>query len=201
MAIVFEQQGQYSKALELYERALAGREKALGADHPITFAMMHNMAIVFELQGQYNKALELDERTLAREEKALLCLSDTLPFTRSKIGSPTMRGSCEHIWVVFTQCLISPSPCSLIKIQPLLYYPCCSNTIAMLCHSKSIWVVHLMPFHPKPMLAHETLVPAYIALDEEIPPPFVDRSKSDLGALCPATSSSKYKLTHLCQPS
>jgi len=36
MALVFDNQGQYAKALELYERALAGREKVLGVDHPLT---------------------------------------------------------------------------------------------------------------------------------------------------------------------
>ena len=64
MASVFDNQGQYAKALEWYERALAGRQ-ALGVDHPRTLSTVHSMALVFGNQGQYAKALEWYERALA----------------------------------------------------------------------------------------------------------------------------------------
>ncbi|KAF8440564.1 hypothetical protein BDZ91DRAFT_755540, partial [Kalaharituber pfeilii] len=71
MANVYESQGKYSQALELYQRALAGREKALGADHPNTLGTIYNMAIVYQSQGKYSQALELYQRALAGKEKAL----------------------------------------------------------------------------------------------------------------------------------
>ena len=40
MASIFGKQGQYEKALEWYQRALAGKEKALGVDHPDTLSKM-----------------------------------------------------------------------------------------------------------------------------------------------------------------
>jgi tetratricopeptide (TPR) repeat protein len=36
MGTVLSKQGEYGKAMEMYERALRVREKALGADHPDT---------------------------------------------------------------------------------------------------------------------------------------------------------------------
>jgi tetratricopeptide (TPR) repeat protein len=41
---VYDNQGDYSKALEWYGRALAGREKSLGNDHPDTLTTVNNMA-------------------------------------------------------------------------------------------------------------------------------------------------------------
>jgi len=67
----FSRHGRYKQAVELYERALAGREKALGVDHPDTLSTVHNMAFVFGKQGHDEKALEWYERALVGEEKAL----------------------------------------------------------------------------------------------------------------------------------
>jgi tetratricopeptide (TPR) repeat protein len=71
MASVFDNQGQYEKALEWYRRALEGREKTLGKDHPSTLHTVHNMALVFDHQGQYEKALEWYRRALDGYEKTL----------------------------------------------------------------------------------------------------------------------------------
>jgi tetratricopeptide (TPR) repeat protein len=58
ITMVFDNQGEYIKALEWYQRALDGKEKTLGRDHPSTLATVNNMAIVFNKQGEYIKALE-----------------------------------------------------------------------------------------------------------------------------------------------
>ncbi|KAF8467212.1 hypothetical protein BDZ91DRAFT_762700 [Kalaharituber pfeilii] len=71
IAVVYEQQGKYSQALELYQRALAGYEKSLGVDHPSTLRTVNNMAVVYENQGKYSQALELYQRALAGREKSL----------------------------------------------------------------------------------------------------------------------------------
>jgi tetratricopeptide (TPR) repeat protein len=47
MALVYESQGDYSKALEWYDRALAGKERSLGRDHPSTLTTVNNMASVY----------------------------------------------------------------------------------------------------------------------------------------------------------
>ncbi|KAL0636312.1 hypothetical protein Q9L58_004769 [Maublancomyces gigas] len=68
---LFMAQGKYVDALEWYGRALAGREKALGSDHPNTLDTVNNMASVFDSQGKYDDALEWYRRALAGREKAL----------------------------------------------------------------------------------------------------------------------------------
>ena len=71
LASVYYDQGNYLKALEYYEKALAIRERVLGTDHPYTAATYNNMALVYDAQGNYEKALEYYEKALAIREKVL----------------------------------------------------------------------------------------------------------------------------------
>src|SRR5947208_15125339 len=71
LAVVFHKQGRYDDALEWHERALAGKEKTLGKDHPSTLDTVNNMAVVFHKQGRYDDALEWYERALAGKERTL----------------------------------------------------------------------------------------------------------------------------------
>jgi len=68
---VFHKQGELEKALEWYQRALDGKEKTLGKDHPSTLSTVNNMAIVFHKQGEHEKALEWYQRALDGKEKTL----------------------------------------------------------------------------------------------------------------------------------
>ncbi|MCC9000405.1 MAG: tetratricopeptide repeat protein, partial [Candidatus Contendobacter sp.] len=65
------QQGRYQEAEELYRRALAIREQALGPDHPGTAASLNNLAVVLNAQGRLADAEALHRRALAIMEKAL----------------------------------------------------------------------------------------------------------------------------------
>jgi tetratricopeptide (TPR) repeat protein len=71
LAGVYDSQGDYSKALEWFGRALAGEERLLGRDHPLTLATVNNIALVYKNQGDYTKALELYDRALAGQERSL----------------------------------------------------------------------------------------------------------------------------------
>ena len=64
-------EGAYVEALEWYQRALEGKEKALGNDHPSTLSTVNNMASVFDNQGEYHKALKWYQRALDGMEKTL----------------------------------------------------------------------------------------------------------------------------------
>ena len=64
-------QGKYADAEALYKRALAIREKALGANHPDVARTLDNLAIVYWAQGKYAEAEGLYKRALAIREKAL----------------------------------------------------------------------------------------------------------------------------------
>ena len=71
IADIYDSQGDYSKALEWYEKALAIKEKVLGKEHPSTATTYNNIAGVYESQGDYPKALEWCEKALAVSEKVL----------------------------------------------------------------------------------------------------------------------------------
>jgi len=62
MALGFDKQGQYQKALELYERALAGRQKALGVDHSYTQTTLRGLANLHKRAGQTEQAQGLQAR-------------------------------------------------------------------------------------------------------------------------------------------
>jgi hypothetical protein len=58
-------------AEKLNRRALAGREKELGEQHPDTLASVNNLAGVLQDQGMYEDAEKLSRRALAGREKEL----------------------------------------------------------------------------------------------------------------------------------
>jgi CHAT domain-containing protein len=53
------------------KRALAIKEKTLGAEHPAVAATLHNLALAYERQGKYADVERLFKRALAIREKAL----------------------------------------------------------------------------------------------------------------------------------
>ena len=65
MALVYDHQGDYKKALKYYKKALAIVERVLGPDHPSTATTYSNMAYVFYHQGNYTKSLEYFKKAYA----------------------------------------------------------------------------------------------------------------------------------------
>ena len=55
----------------LFQRALAGTEKALGPEHPHTAQSLNNLALLYRTQGRYKEPEVLYQRALAIREKAL----------------------------------------------------------------------------------------------------------------------------------
>ncbi|CAI7640791.1 unnamed protein product, partial [Penicillium viridicatum] len=63
--------GKLKEAEEMYQRALAGYEKALGPNHTSTLVTVNNLGNLFSDQGKLKEAEEMYQRALAGYEKAL----------------------------------------------------------------------------------------------------------------------------------
>lgn len=91
IAQVFQVQESPEKALEWYERALAGYKKSHGPDHLMVFNTVFNMARIFHKLGQYDKALEWYERAVAGYRKLLELDHDLALLTLNPNGRSLLR--------------------------------------------------------------------------------------------------------------
>jgi tetratricopeptide (TPR) repeat protein len=71
LGVLYADQGKLDKAEEMYERALQGKEKALGPNHTSTLDTVNNLGILYAGQGKLDKAEEMYERALEGYKKAL----------------------------------------------------------------------------------------------------------------------------------
>lgn len=63
--MLYQDQGQYSQAEPLHQRALVIREKALGLDHPNVALSLENIAAFYKKIGREKDTQALDERAAA----------------------------------------------------------------------------------------------------------------------------------------
>ncbi|MCL2400236.1 MAG: tetratricopeptide repeat protein, partial [Defluviitaleaceae bacterium] len=71
IAFAYEGQGDYSKALEYYQKASAICEKVLGKEHSDIAIIHNNIAMVYKNQGDYPKAMKWNYKALRIREKKL----------------------------------------------------------------------------------------------------------------------------------
>ncbi|KAB8231567.1 Pfs, NB-ARC and TPR domain protein [Aspergillus alliaceus] len=68
---LYSNQGKLKEAEQMYQRALAGSEKALGPDHISTLEIVNNLGVLYKDQGKLKKAEQMFQRVLVDNEKAL----------------------------------------------------------------------------------------------------------------------------------
>ncbi|KAL3485915.1 hypothetical protein BJX62DRAFT_29395 [Aspergillus germanicus] len=68
---LYSDRGKLQEAEEMYERALAGYEKALGPDHIFILDTVHNLGNLYSNQGKLQEAKKMYQRALAGYEMAL----------------------------------------------------------------------------------------------------------------------------------
>jgi tetratricopeptide (TPR) repeat protein len=71
LGYLYTDQGKLTAAESMYERALAGYEKALGAEHISTLYTVNNLGLLYADQGKLAAAESMYERALAGKEKTL----------------------------------------------------------------------------------------------------------------------------------
>jgi tetratricopeptide (TPR) repeat protein/predicted Ser/Thr protein kinase len=87
LALVYDSMGAYEDAVALNERALASRERALGADHPTVADSLHNLGTVLDRMGRYEEALHYHERSLAIRERAYGPLHPVVASSLNNLGA------------------------------------------------------------------------------------------------------------------
>jgi tetratricopeptide (TPR) repeat protein len=60
--LLYNNQGRYSEAEPLFQRALAIQEKALGPDHPNTATFLENYTALLRQMGRHEEATAVEAR-------------------------------------------------------------------------------------------------------------------------------------------
>jgi tetratricopeptide (TPR) repeat protein len=68
---LYSNQGRLTEAEQMYVRALAGREKALGPDHTTTLITVHNLGNLYNDQGKLAEAEQMYQRALLGLQNSL----------------------------------------------------------------------------------------------------------------------------------
>jgi len=86
-------QGKLEEAERMYQRALAGKEKALGPDHTSTLGTVNNLGLLYSDQGKLEEAEQMYQRALLSYQciygpshERVTATSKKLASTRSKKG-------------------------------------------------------------------------------------------------------------------
>ncbi len=69
LALLFDNKGEFDRALPLYEECLAKRKRVLGDEHHDTHDSLDNLAGLFKSKGEYDRALPLYEECLSKRKR------------------------------------------------------------------------------------------------------------------------------------
>ena len=92
-ALQLNQQGKYSEAIPLAEKALGIRQQVLGEEHPFVATSLKNLALLYESQGRYQEAepvfqqaLQLRKSLLGKQHLNLATRLNTLGLVYARQG-------------------------------------------------------------------------------------------------------------------
>jgi tetratricopeptide (TPR) repeat protein len=83
---LYSDQGKLWEAKQMYQRALAGYEKTLGADHTLTLGTVNNIGLLYADQGKLQEAEQMYQRALAGYKKALGADHTSTLYTVNNLG-------------------------------------------------------------------------------------------------------------------
>ena len=99
-------QGNYGRALPLYEDCLARSRRILGEDHPDSLASLNNVASVCLSIGEYDRALHLYEECLAKRSKILGEDHPSTLISLNHLAVSLLRlGKCARALPLYEDCL------------------------------------------------------------------------------------------------
>jgi len=86
LGVINKHRGEYSKALEYFEKSLEIYKKTLPANHPDLATSYNNIGSVYKSMGEYSKALEYYEKSLEIRKKTLPANHPSLAVSYNNIG-------------------------------------------------------------------------------------------------------------------
>jgi hypothetical protein len=88
----------YEEAEEMHRRALAGREKELGENHPYTLTGVYSLAYLYHIQGNTQAAQPLHRQTIVGYGTAL-CPSHPTTLGCERHFASMQQGSTPRSWL------------------------------------------------------------------------------------------------------
>ena len=102
LAMLLDRQGKLGQAEQMYKRALAGKEKALGPNHTSTLNTVNNLGNLYSDQGKldeaeqmYQRALLVYQRIYGPSHERVTATSEKLASTRLKKGKLSHMSLCH----------------------------------------------------------------------------------------------------------
>ncbi len=80
LALLYEAQGRYTEAEQLYQESLQLRREVLGNRHPDVATSLNNLAELYHMQGRYAKVEPLYQEAL---EILMTTVGENHPYTKS----------------------------------------------------------------------------------------------------------------------
>jgi serine/threonine protein kinase/tetratricopeptide (TPR) repeat protein len=102
---VYEGLGEYEKAWEMLEEALANTKKLRGDEHPDVAALLNDLALVLDQQGEMEKAEAMLRQSLAMKRKLLGNDADVSVQLNNLATTLTNRGRLEEAESVHREAL------------------------------------------------------------------------------------------------
>lgn len=101
---LLSRQGKLDKAERMYQRALAGKEKALGPDHTSTLNTVNNLGNLYSDQGKLDEAEQMYQRALldyqriyALSHHRVIAASEKLALARLEKGKRNSSQCYPHL--------------------------------------------------------------------------------------------------------
>ena len=84
---LYADQGKLAEAEQMYQQALQGKEKALGAEHTSTLETVNNLGVLYRNQGKLAEAEKMCKWALQGREKALGAEHKSTLDTANNLGN------------------------------------------------------------------------------------------------------------------
>src|SRR6185295_12837634 len=116
----YQAQGAYVQAEQLYARALAIFEQALGPDHPLVATSLNNLAGLYQAQGAYTKVEPLLARAANIAERRLRTELERLSEPRKRALMALLQGNTESLVSFHADAVPSSEPALELALMTVL---------------------------------------------------------------------------------